>query len=254
MLVEYVWYRVEPARAPSFRAVYAVVAAALQDDPRCLAYEMSHDADDAELFVVRVEWSAREGRPVGLRSDPSLRVSELLQPWESDVRHASWSEVIIRSPDLPEKGLPSLYEWCGGRPALAALMDAFYDRVERDPLIRDLFPHGAGATHRAHVTAWWCEVLGGPAEYSPLGGYPRMLAHHLGLSISREQRQRFAALMSLAADDAGLPDDPEFRAAFMGYVEWGTRLAMHNSQPEAHVVRDAPMPRWGWGVAPPYVG
>ena len=27
--------------------------------------------------------------------------------------------------------------------------------------------------------------------------------------------------MSLAADDAGLPDDPEFRAAFVAYVEWG---------------------------------
>ena len=61
--------------------------------------------------------------------------------------------------------------------------------------------------------------------------------------------------MSLAADDAGLPADPEFRAALMGYVEWGTRLAMHNSQPGAHgVAEHAPVPRWGWGVAPPYEG
>jgi hypothetical protein len=39
--------------------------------------------------------------------------------------------------------------------------------------------------------------------------------------------------MSLAADDAELPGDPEFRAALIGYLEWGTRLAMHNSQPGA---------------------
>ena len=39
--------------------------------------------------------------------------------------------------------------------------------------------------------------------------------------------------MSLALDDAVLPADPEFRAAVIGYVEWGTRLAMHNSQPDA---------------------
>ena len=52
--------------------------------------------------------------------------------------------------------------------------------------------------------------------------------------------------------DAGLPDDPEFRAAFVGYVEWGTRLALQNSQPDADVVTAAPVPRWGWGVAPPY--
>jgi hemoglobin len=58
--------------------------------------------------------------------------------------------------------------------------------------------------------------------------------------------------MSQAADDAELPDDPEFRAALVGYLEWGTRLAMHNSQPGAAVVKHAPVPRWGWGVAPPY--
>ena len=38
----------------------------------------------------------------------------------------------------------------------------------------------------------------------------------------------------------------------MGYAEWGTRLAVHNSQPNAAVVEQAPVPRWGWGVAPPY--
>ena len=81
-----------------------------------------------------------------------------------------------------------------------------------------------------------------------------MLAHHLGLNISVEQRRRFVALLSMAADDAELPDDPEFRAAIIGYAEWATRLAMHNSQTGAHVVREAPMPHWGWGVAPPYLG
>ena len=79
-----------------------------------------------------------------------------------------------------------------------------------------------------------------------------MLAHHRDLSITPEQRFRFASLMSLAADDAALPDDPEFRAALVGYLEWGTRLAMHNSQPGADIVQQAPVPRWGWGVAPPY--
>jgi hemoglobin len=79
-----------------------------------------------------------------------------------------------------------------------------------------------------------------------------MLAHHRDLGITAEQRFRFASLMSLAADDAGLPDDPEFRAALVSYLEWGTRLAMHNSRPGADVVQQAPVPRWGWGVAPPY--
>jgi hemoglobin len=105
------------------------------------------------------------------------------------------------------------------------------------------------------VTAWWCEVFGGPARYSEqLGGYENMLAHHRELGITPEQRFRFASLLSLAADDAALPDDPEFRSAFVAYAEWGTRIALHNSQPDALVVAHAPVPRWGWGEAPPFRG
>jgi hemoglobin len=77
-----------------------------------------------------------------------------------------------------------------------------------------------------------------------------MLAHHRDLGITADQRFRFASLMSLGADDAELPADPEFRAALVGYLEWGTRLAMHNSQPGADVIPEAPVPHWGWGVAP----
>lgn len=73
------------------------------------------------------------------------------------------------------------------------------------------------------------------------------------LAITPGQRFRFASLMGLAADDAKLPCDPEFRAAFVGYVEWGTRIALSNSQPGATPVRQAPVPQWGWGVAPPYM-
>ena len=155
--------------------------------------------------------------------------------------------------DEPE--LPTLFEWAGGEGPLRGFIDAFYDRVERDDQLSPFFPGGVSEAHRAHVAAWWGEVLGGPPAYTERhGGYEAMLAHHRGLGITAEQRHRFASTMSLALDDAGLPDDPEFRAAVIGYVEWGTRLAMHNSQPGAEVVAQAPVPRWGWGVAPPYDG
>ena len=148
---------------------------------------------------------------------------------------------------------PTLYEWAGGTDAIRRLMDAFYDRVEDDDLLAPLFGGRVTEAHRKAVVLWWSEVFGGPAGYTAeLGGYPTMLAHHRGLRITPEQRFRFASLLSLAADDAGLPDDPEFRAAFVGYVEWGTRLAQANSQEGAQVVEHAPTPRWGWGVAPPY--
>jgi hemoglobin len=151
--------------------------------------------------------------------------------------------------------MSTLYEWAGGTPAFVRLIDAFYDRVERDELLAPLFGGRVGEEHRRNVVAWWSEVFGGPARYtSELGGYERMLGRHRGLAITPDQRFRFASLMSLAADDAALPHDPEFRSAFVAYVEWGTRLALHNSQPGAEVVEHAPVPRWGWGEAPPYQG
>jgi hemoglobin len=157
---------------------------------------------------------------------------------------------------VQEPDLPTLHEWAGGDHAVRRLIDAFYDRVEADELLSPFFPGGVSEHHRDHVTAWWAEVLGGPTRYTDeLGGYEAMLAHHRGLDISPAQRHRFASTMSLAADDAGLPDDPEFRAAFVGYVEWGTRLAMHNARPGADdLTEHAPVPRWGWGVAPPWLG
>jgi hemoglobin len=61
-------------------------------------------------------------------------------------------------------------------------------------------------------------------------------------------------LIREAADEAELPADPEFRSAFAAYVEWGTRIALANSQPGASPPPRAPVPRWGWGEAPPYTG
>ncbi len=146
----------------------------------------------------------------------------------------------------------TLFEWAGGDGPVTAMIHAFYDRVEHDDLISPLFPGGVSSEHRDHVALWWIEVFGGPPAYTDLGGYARMVAHHRNLGITPDQRARFVSLMSLAADDASLPDDPEFRSALLAYLEWGTRLAFINSQPGAEPPPRAPVPRWGWGVAPPY--
>lgn len=150
--------------------------------------------------------------------------------------------------------VPTLYEWAGGREAFVRWLNRFYDLVEQEaPEIAAMFGGRVSDEHRTHVVDWWVEVMGGPALYTQRrGGYEHMLARHHNLAITGEQRLAFVTVLSRAADDAGLPDDPEFRAAIMGYAEWGTRLAVHNSAPAAQTVAHAPVPRWGWGVAPPY--
>ena len=149
-------------------------------------------------------------------------------------------------------GVPTLYEWAGGAPALNRLTEAFYARVRADDVLAPVFAD-MPPDHPEHVAIWLGEVFGGPPRYTEEhGGYPHMLAKHKGRALTEEQRFRWVQLICGAADEAGLPDDPEFRSAFVAYIEWGTRLAVANSQPGAEPVPEAPVPRWGWGEAPPY--
>jgi hemoglobin len=148
--------------------------------------------------------------------------------------------------------VPTLYEWVGGKEAFERLTAAFYPRVREDELLGPLFAD-MPEEHPHRVAAWLAEVFGGPADYTEHhGGYPHMMSRHLGLRITEEQRARWVALIGPAADEAGWPADPEFRSAFMAYVEWGTRIALANSQPGAEPPPEAPVPKWGWGEAPPY--
>lgn len=149
---------------------------------------------------------------------------------------------------------PTLYEWAGGYEAFERLFEHFYDLVLQDELIGPLFAD-MDPRHAQHVAVWLSETFGGPSDYTDHhGGYENMLAHHIDKALTEPQRRRWVNLLMDAADGVGLAADPEFRAAFASYVEWGTRIAVQNSQIGANPIPHAPVPRWGWGVAPPWNG
>jgi hemoglobin len=150
--------------------------------------------------------------------------------------------------------VPSLYEWVGGIEALNRLTSRFYEHVRDDALLGPVFAH-MGPDHPTHVAAFLAEVLGGPPNYSEHhGGHPHMIRQHLNRHLAQDQRRRWVSLLLETADELSIPEDPEFRSALVGYLEWGSRLAVINSQPGAAADQNAPMPRWGWGeVKGPYV-
>jgi CDGSH-type Zn-finger protein/truncated hemoglobin YjbI len=149
---------------------------------------------------------------------------------------------------------PTMFEWAGGLPALTRMTRLFYEKyVPQDPMLAPLFAD-MSADHPQRVAAWLGEVFGGPPAYSErYGGYPRMLSQHAGKRITEDWRGRWVRLLLQAAREAGLPNDPEFRSAFQAYLEWGSRLAVENSQPDARPPQHMPMPRWDWntGAGPP---
>jgi truncated hemoglobin YjbI len=142
---------------------------------------------------------------------------------------------------------PTLFEWAGGYPALLGLTRIFYGRyVPEDPLLGPLFAK-MSPDHPERVAAWLSEVFGGPPLYSQrYGGYQRMVSEHVGKQITPEQRARWASYMLRSAEDAGLPSDAEFRAAFVAYIEWGSRIAMENSAAGAKPPPNMPVPKWWW--------
>jgi CDGSH-type Zn-finger protein/truncated hemoglobin YjbI len=144
---------------------------------------------------------------------------------------------------------PTMFEWCGGLPALTRMTRLFYEKyVPQDPLLAPLFAN-MSADHPQRVAKWLAEVFGGPPCYSEeYGGYPRMLSQHMGKCITEQWRGRWVLLLLQSARDAGLPNDPEFAAAFQSYIEWGSRLAVENSQTTSHPPEHMPMPRWDWNT------
>jgi CDGSH-type Zn-finger protein len=155
--------------------------------------------------------------------------------------------VNFTDPVLDPDTEPTLFQWAGGFPALLRTSRLFYEKyVPQDPLLAPLFA-AMSADHPERVASWLSEVFGGPAFYSEqYGGYSRMISQHLGKMLTEEQRARWVSLLGQSAQEAGLPTDAEFRAAFIAYLEWGSRIALENSQTDATPPPGMPVPRWWW--------
>jgi hemoglobin len=253
MIVEYIRYQIPVDQCDAFESAYTRAAEPLRRAPECVDYELARCVDEPESYILRIVWTSAADHIEGFRSSANFgEFFAEIKPYVTaitEMRHYDRTDI---------RGLggsvPSLYEWAGGEAAFERLTEAFYREVLRDDLLEPLFAQMDSA-HPTFVAMWLAEVFGGPGAYTAeRGGYPHMLAQHLNKNITEPQRRRWINLLADAADEVGLPGDPEFRAAFMGYIEWGTRLAVGNSQSGAHPVTQAPVPHWGWGVAPPYRG
>ncbi|MEP6746602.1 MAG: group II truncated hemoglobin [Bacteroidota bacterium] len=152
--------------------------------------------------------------------------------------------------------IPTLYEWAGDTQTFEKLFRIFYDKVLKDDLLSEVFKN-MSPDHIKHVSHFVAEVFGGPQLYTMEDGgtHAAMIEHHIGKMLTEEKRQRWAHLLIKTADEIGLKSDPEFRSSFVGYIEWGTRIAVINSQlTENPMTHTEPMPKWGWGeTGGPYI-
>ena len=253
MIVEYIRYRIGAGQRTEFEQAYARAARVLSEARQCEAYELTRSVDEPDCYVLRISWTSARDHLEGFRQGelfPAFLAE--IKPYIAGIEEMrDYEQTAVRGTG---GAVPSLYGWAGEASRLEALTEAFYRHVLADELLGPLFA-GMDADHPRYVAMWLGEVFGGPDRYSrERGGYAHMLGQHVGKGLTEAQRRRWVSLLLDAADEVGLPGDPEFRAAFVGYLEWGTRLAVHNSAPDAQSAPRAPVPQWGWGVAPPYLG
>jgi hemoglobin len=142
---------------------------------------------------------------------------------------------------------PTLFEFAGGAPAFLSLAAAHHARCLADPELNHPFSHpDQHPQHVERLAAYWAEVLGGPPRFSEeCGDHSAVLHMHAGNGDMSDLGERFLACFVAAADDAGLPDDADFRAALRDYMRWAVDEVL--SHPErASVPAGAEMPRWSW--------
>jgi hemoglobin len=141
----------------------------------------------------------------------------------------------------------TLFEHAGGTAGLHRLEDYFYSSVLADPLLQPLF--GAGKpSHVDHLTWFTAESFGGPDRFTRELGFSHLIQVHRHLKITPEQRERFVELYLAALDAVGMPDDKPFRDAVRAHVEFGSQVALQNSNAasddDLHPLREVPL--WTW--------
>lgn len=144
---------------------------------------------------------------------------------------------------------PTLFEYAGGEPAFLALATAHHQRCLDDPELNHPFSHEDGnPDHIARLAAYWAEVMGGPPRYSSDcgGDQTALLVMHAGNGDMSDLGRRFVVCFGQAMDDAGLPDDPDFRSAMRGYMEWAVGDVLTYSDVGSRVPAALAIPHWSW--------
>lgn len=118
-------------------------------------------------------------------------------------------------PEVSEESETPLYQRVGGQSFFTALVDAFYEGVAGDPVLRPLYPDDL-AESRRHLALFLAQYWGGPPAYAEERGHPRLRMRHAPFVIGTLERDAWLRHMAAAveASGAGAPERAELLAYF----------------------------------------
>lgn len=91
----------------------------------------------------------------------------------------------------------TLYEQVGGQPFFERLVDAFYDAVAVDEVLRPMYPEDLTESRRTLVL-FLAQYWGGPTTYMDERGHPRLRMRHAPFRITKRARDAWMAAMNSA--------------------------------------------------------
>ena len=111
------------------------------------------------------------------------------------------------------EAMAEMFDKVGGHEFFVRLVDAFYDRVEEDPVLRPLYPEGEDGMRaaREHLALFLSQYWGGPPVYNETRGAPMLRARHLPFRIGVAERDAWFGHMKAAVkesvEESEVPDE-----------------------------------------------
>lgn len=94
----------------------------------------------------------------------------------------------------------SVYEAAGGMPFFERLVDAFYEGVAVDTVLRPLYPDEDLGPARRRLTLFLAQYWGGPTTYMEERGHPRLRMRHMPFRVGPAERDHWLAHMAAAVE------------------------------------------------------
>ncbi len=124
----------------------------------------------------------------------------------------------------------SFYAQIGGEPTFHRLVDAFYQGVAGDPVLRPLYPDSDLGAAAQRLRLFLIQYWGGPRDYQDLRGHPRLRLRHAPFVIGPEERDAWLRHMAAAVATLDLP--PQHEATLWEYLSRAAEFMVNVPVPE----------------------
>ena len=111
----------------------------------------------------------------------------------------------------------SFYDAVGGHETFVRLVDAFYDGVAADDVLRAMYPEEDLGPAKERLSLFLEQYWGGPTTYSEQRGHPRLRMRHAPFKVNPDARDRWLRHMRTAVDSLDLA--PIHEAQLWDYLE-----------------------------------